>query len=353
MVFHPIGPAVDSFWHEEPWPLTYANATGNIVMHRVYIDNVHTHVVEVVALSSPQHGVLRGPAGDVIRLQDSLHKLEILDVADGTYVPNALSEAQRAFAEAAALMPPFLQERFFTLSFTPGVLAWMRGDINFADLLTQHDYSIIRNGDTMFHVNKGAMGIRIDGATNVCLDEVSIENVTNTADTGFMTALPGEVAPIHYVGPEDGGHPAQGPLQRGFMGADSRGLSIAATNNTTVRNVVVKNVFARLGVSRGLQVFNKAGLLRFGHNVSIEDTRAVIDETLTATEEYVTGAKSSVAIGVHVSGGSSTEVWGLDNVQARRTSSALFDMAYNYAVDAQEETYLPRSLAELGNTFTL
>lgn len=353
MVFHPLGPAVDSFWHEEPRNLSDPRGTGDLLIENTYIYEAQVRVIEVVALASNAHGVVRGPAGDVLRIRDNANKLSVMTGTQGHFLPNALVNVQYAFAEAAEYAPPHLRERFFTLSFTPEVRAWMRGERTLASIVSSGSHHYIRNGDTMFHVNKGALGVRVDGARNVCMSNVVVSGVTNKGALGNASPLPGEQGPIFYHGPDDGGHPAQGPLQTGFTGGDARGISIAASTNVVLRETTVANVYARRGTARGIHIFNKVGELRYGRNMRIENVSSIMTESDVVANAGTNMGSSAAAIGQDISGGSVTRVKGVLNVKTYNITSRMLNVAYDHIVDAQEEDFIPRSLAELANTFTL
>lgn len=82
------------------------------------------------------------------------------------------------------------------------------------------------NTDAMFHLNKGIIGIRLDGIENAVLNNVNIKNLHNESPLGSYACGA-------YDGPFDGGQPS-GLLREGYMGTDIRGISIINGGTTEV-----------------------------------------------------------------------------------------------------------------------
>eukprot|EP00485_Elphidium_margaritaceum_P000739 CAMPEP_0202687368 /NCGR_PEP_ID=MMETSP1385-20130828/3059_1 /ASSEMBLY_ACC=CAM_ASM_000861 /TAXON_ID=933848 /ORGANISM="Elphidium margaritaceum" /LENGTH=688 /DNA_ID=CAMNT_0049342149 /DNA_START=102 /DNA_END=2168 /DNA_ORIENTATION=- len=74
------------------------------------------------------------------------------------------------------------------------------------------------NADSMFHLNKGVIGIRLDGIENVVVRNVKVKELSNESPLGSSACG-------SYDGPFDGGQPS-GLRREGYMGADVRGISI-------------------------------------------------------------------------------------------------------------------------------
>jgi hypothetical protein len=228
---------------------------------------------------------------------------------------------------------------FGTLHGPEHIVNWSRGQLSLHELVAEHGYRYVRNGDTMFHVNKGVVSVRVDGARNVCLSRVRITDSCNTGKPGVVRALPGETSgeAAAYVSAEDGGHPAQGK-QYGFMGADTRALSIAGSDGVYLHDVDVKDVHAYRGFSRGIDVFNGAKHIYFGPGCSVDNVTALVvnsDDVLIGN--YAIGPKVGAAIGIRVSDTCSATTYGALGVAVSGVVSGSFDQGHIRSIGSVQE----------------
>jgi len=236
-------------------------------------------------------------------------------------------------------------------------VAFLRGELSLAELVTQHGYGYQRNGDSMFHVNKGVMGLRIDGSRHVCLQRVAVNNTVNLAAAGLTRALPGEAGDeaAAYTGSLDGGHPAQGK-QYGYLGADARGLSLAATATVHFDSVTVDGVTSLVGNARGLDIFNSANNTHAGRGCAFSRI-ATLEQNQhdIAVGAYTMGYKVGQAIGVRVSSSAAHGgMYGLAAVNVSNVVSRVFEQAVFMAVDATpEHPSLELTEAEQANVYGL
>lgn len=249
IVFHPVGHATNGFFfdpnHERTWE------TRDILLRDVIVGPTLDHPVEIIALAhSNTSAIQKGPVGDIIQVERAMD-------GGGNYVVDPLVEGQLALAALVAVLPAPQRAMFNTLTVHPDVLAWRAGSVTMATLVSSGEFRYVRNGDNMHHVAKGVIGIRADGVQRMCMQRVEINTVVNIADRAKLDALPGETEDAFYFGGGDGGHANQAP-QRGFMGSDVRGLSLAGSNQVYVKDMQINNVFTRFGFAYGVDVFNHA-----------------------------------------------------------------------------------------------
>lgn len=154
--------------------------------------------------------------------------------SNATYVGNVVTNAQ-AFVAKAILMGEFV--RFPTISIArnsigrPSVQFVETPDMTMADLQLMVG-GFVCNADTMFHVNKGVIGLRIDGASAVSLDNVEIENVTNAGAMGHTECI------MHSKDHVPGGE---------YGGAYARGISLAAASQVSFVDVSLTGVSSEKG----------------------------------------------------------------------------------------------------------
>ena len=142
------------------------------------------------------------------------------------------------------------------------------------------DFVWKRNADSMFHVGKGCIGMKLDGIWQLCVRDVQIDVVENCGEKAIVCPLPCEnnafqidldvpanccalnvsgefLEPLKrspYTGPTNGGHPMQGANIIGYGGADSFGVTVSAVSHFNFSNVSVSNVVSKYGSAVGFLV---------------------------------------------------------------------------------------------------
>jgi hypothetical protein len=360
IIFHPRGVAVGPFWHRPVPAAGSPEACERIGLRNVSIVRTLAQVIEVVALADAHNKTIMGPVGDRLRLLDNAGRVRLYDPGSGAYVGNALSDAQIALMDASLDFAPDSPARkrlFGTLNSNAHVVAWAHGAISLQVLVGAHGHGYLRNGDTMFHVNKGVLGLRIDGTRDLCAEHVRIDNVTNIGSSGSVTRLPGEAddAAAAYVGASDGGHPQQG-AQYGYMGADARGLGISGSQGVHLSHVHVRHVHADAGNARGVDFFNRAAGTYVGpdcavHNVSTVTCPDMQEAVLRG--EYVNGPRSPIAIGVCLGHAAAQATRGAYSIGVSGVRNRVLDQALDFTVDAPHEASVANEAAEALNTYEL
>jgi len=111
---------------------------------------------------------------------------------------------------------------------------------------------IICGGDNMFHINKGAMGLRFDAGESISVTNVKIDVVENLADPGSrMCRTPGQKNRAH---PQD--------AQELYMGGDAVGISVSACHEVDFEKVSVGHVISKVGNSYGLHLLMETSNVR-------------------------------------------------------------------------------------------
>ena len=208
------------------------------------------------------------------------------DISDsfGNFVSNPLVNAQILLADSVGGAP------FGTLNIPHEIQQWARGMLALDNMVRHLNFTYLRQGDSMMHVNKGVIGLRIDGCRSVHLQNVTVTDIQNFGDGGKHRPMPGEDGLIFYQGAEDGGHPAQG-RQRGYMGADVRGISISGSLNVSIDNTTVQKIGCENGWAIGVDAFNTA------HRITL--VNSTIDQIVSRkVSEF--GFRATRAIGLRV-----------------------------------------------------
>ena len=133
----------------------------------------HAFVNEVVALQRNGKAVI-DPIGAVFMLRNRDFEtgapltVSSLDDSSAVYTGNPLANAQALVAKAAARgeFPRFLDTSRLNVDDT--VIDWIEREGTLAELAPSDD-DWLCNGDTMFHVNKGVVGFKLDGVRGAVL----------------------------------------------------------------------------------------------------------------------------------------------------------------------------------------
>ena len=110
-------------------------------------------------------------------------------------------------------------------------------------------FKVIGNGDSMFHVNKGVFGMRIDGLNKGEFNNVTI---TNTSNTGIKGS---ELAGNYLLS-----HPGQKNM-KGYHGHHTYGIVFCAVNDIQVNQMFIDNVTSQHGSAFGLAIANESSNL--------------------------------------------------------------------------------------------
>ena len=147
-----------------------------------------------------------------------------------------------------------LSKGFYDWATTPGAA--------FADLIDRspdvvgrrRDRHYVTCGhDTMFHENKGAIGVRLEFVENVVVVDTNVTDISNTADVGHWLCgekwrLPdtGELIEVKQLG------------ARGDLGGDVRGITMAKVDGVKLANVRVDGLASLEGQALGIALAGDA-----------------------------------------------------------------------------------------------
>lgn len=306
----------------------------NAGMHRILIQNSEVHDVvgeprEVVALHDGT-ALARGPAGDVLRFEDAMV------LSNGSYLGTPLFDAQVALAALVKNQT----SGYGTLNVHSAVLEWALNGTSFTEYVSNGTFSWIRNGDAMHHVPKGPIGLRLDGGSDIMVRDTSVIGVRNHGAAAKLYPFPGESnETAYYSHSGDGGHEGQDP-QGGYMGADVRGVSIAAVQGAELLRCEVRNVQTEFGWAHGIDVFNDAA------SVTLEQVRVFGVSSLASEALTPMGPKIGHAVGLRSL--SNAEAPTLKDVTVEDISTGYLGLAYR---TLYEETEIEACSADTTNFY--
>jgi hypothetical protein len=258
---------------------------------------------------------------------------------DDLYNGNVVSELQIAIArwsdEYIAGFDPILAQcradgKLGTLNIKSAIVGWAFPGVEFVGAgftitnttpFTQvrelTGIKFIGNGDSMFHVNKGYFGIRMNSVRCVKIS-TDIKKVINKGDCG--SELPGR-----YWGATDGGHLDQSATMYGYMGADTYGIHLSACEDVYILCTSIKCIHSKNGSSYGLSVMGDC------YDIKVKDTRMHCISSNAQYPKHMPN-KFPYAVGAFVDESSKATIFKecvIDKVKAKYVAYA----GHNYIID--------------------
>ena len=277
---NPLGVAVNGF------PTKPAAPAKNIFFKDVHVLSQRAFINEIVALNQNGKPAI-DPVGAVFMVKN-LHpdtgvpiSVSSLDDSTAVYTGNALANAQALVAKAALngeFIPSHLD--ISRVNITQEIIDWIENE-DTLDALVADPSDYLCNGDTMFHVNKGVVGFKMDGAKNVVLKHTSVENLENLGDVG--SALGGDYEKSH---PD--------ATLAGYGGAKVRGYTFAGSKNVWVLDSHALDLNSSAGTVTGFDIFTDS------KNVKIWNSSVHGIEAGLSFVENGGPNEEPDAIGVHV-----------------------------------------------------
>lgn len=252
-----------------------AEVAKNITIQNTHVKHLKGKVNEIVAINHGEKAIT-DPVGAVFQIHnehpDTEEHLSVQKDEEGNYIykGNLLSNAQALVAKAN--LNGDYQYSKLDLSrsnMTREIVDWIESDYYAAKnkvptiLFNQQDF--LCNADSMFHVNKGVVGFKIDGAYKVLLDNTSVKGIANLSEVGVETC--GMYAKSH----------PKATLE-GCGGPKTRGYSIAGSNGVRIANSEVTHLTALCGTAVGFDIMTDSS------NVLLENCDV---HTINAGEMYV------------------------------------------------------------------
>ena len=185
----------------------------NAYLYNVKIEKVHGNVTEIPALMASDGSAQLDPIGATVQLLND-YQGELLSMDPRRrYTGDIVCNTQMLVAKYADLIKHLDMSRS---SISPNILQWVE---SYNSLPRSQRF--ICNGDSMFHVCKGVIGLRMDNVTNIIIENSVIRSIINHGNPG-----------IDINGEYQKDHPKQ-TLNR-YNGASTRGISISSCNQILI-----------------------------------------------------------------------------------------------------------------------
>lgn len=282
LLFHPPGVAVDDLITEQE-----IDWTRNVYLNRTKLKNIKCKVNEIIGLSGKDgKGVQADVAGAVLQIE------KITD-ENGKYKGTTLSDLKILLADLSIKLGIQLGKN----SITADTIEWANSNTDIQELLNK-GYKYKCNGDSMFHVNKGAIGYRFDGVDNLTMVKCSLKNLANYGRMG-NESLGGAYVTSHDQ-----------QKRPGYGGADTTGISFSYCKNLCQDRIKISHIVSANGDSIATNIINSSHCVNIDH-IEIKGVRAgTIYEGKWLGEDYYgnhvpyeVGLPNNVpnAIGIYIS----------------------------------------------------
>lgn len=261
---NPKGVAVNTFLNDRNTPKAFE--TTNVHMINCSVNNLKGNIREIIGLANPEGGMQVDTAGALLQFFNG-----VSSETSGkyTYAGTTLSEVQIELSKIKKDLDDAMTNTSFlgTLNIHPGIHFWQTDTSNYFEFIEEGSiqlfysntdpimieggnviYDLKCNGDSMFHVNKGVIGYRIDGASTLCISNCSANNIENIGQSGS-----------NLCGSYITSHPAtEGTHCVGYTGSDCFGAVFNAVNDNKVANFNISNVVSANGCAHGIVVQNES-----------------------------------------------------------------------------------------------
>jgi len=216
---NPIGVAIHDFADAE-------SMAGKKHASYFYVDNCEIcdldgDVDEVVSLKDNEGKPMKGPSGDLLKLDDCMRE-------NGTYKANELSDLIMGLAQMKQQFPDL---SYGTLNISDDILAWSEGRVSHFQLQNR-GYKYITGEDSMGHAGKGVLGIRIDGTNNVLISHNSIYKIRNQGRLGAEN---------------------NSAIEKSYSGTIAAGVHVAQGKNVWIVDTLIQKIKAYNGESSGVK----------------------------------------------------------------------------------------------------
>lgn len=254
-----VGVAVNGF----PTTPDAEVASTNVRFSDVHVVEQVAAITEVPALDVGG-GAGIDPVGAVFQTRN-VHPTDgspLTMSADERYLGNPVANAQALVAKAASLGEfdgSHLSVRRTNIA--GGVLDWVES----GNTLTGAGLGYLCNGDSMFHVNKGAIAFRVDGTRDVKLNNTSVLGLTNLGPEGS-----------DVCGDYRDGRSHSAATLKGYGGSAVRAYTFAGTRHADVNSALAQDLTAHAGAVVGFDVLTDTGDVRLRNTVIRRATAGII-----------------------------------------------------------------------------
>lgn len=269
ILFNKLGVAVNGFPNRTN--LITETPSKNILIKNVVIKDLDANIREIIALTNSRDGAMIDPIGSVLQIFniDTITGEPItitsLDPTKAKYIGNVIANTQ-LFVTKAILEGEFCNsiEEFSIKrsSISQDIIDWAESDNSLSSIsFKREDFRC--NGDSMFHVNKGLIALKIDNTENSKIEYIDIHDIKNIGNDG--NKICGNIETYFS-------HPKV--TNFGYNGDDVYGITLAGSINVNIENILINNIISFNGDVRGLDILTDS-MLNVVDNITITELKSM------------------------------------------------------------------------------
>lgn len=205
--------------------------TENVCLENVNIKNLRCKVDEVIGISNDEgKGAQVDVAGAVFRIEKVTDNF-------GRYKADPLSDLQIYLGELAINLNIPIGKN----NLSSDLIQWTKNKSHI-NILLNKGYKYKCGGDSMFHFNKGAIGMRFDGLKNLEINNSKIDNIRNSGLLG-NDLLSGNKGTSHDES-----------LRTGYCGSTVTGINLSFCEKVKTTNSDLLNLNSDNGDCIGINI---------------------------------------------------------------------------------------------------
>jgi len=207
----------------------------SIVIHDVVIDSLSTKPTEILACSTDgnhDEGQAYGGSRAVDAVGGVIRMIDIMGGPNGSqsYKSNVLANAQLIISESA------LVDKGKT-NIPLDIVAWAKSGTNDLDkIIDGTKYYFVGSGDSMGHLMKGDIGLFIQGAKNIKIFDITIQDMKNNSTGGV----------------EFSRYPAYLDTPGLHRGSSNTGIALVASENVELYQLDLQSIQNIAGVAKAI-----------------------------------------------------------------------------------------------------
>ncbi len=244
IVTNSFGVAVNGFPSSFKAPFTTI-PSKNIKINNVLIEGLKTNINEIVAIGFEDSAV-NDPIGALFQIFNKYISGDYITIEsyqnDYVYIGNPVSNAQ-AFV-GKAIINGFFDGSSFDVSrnkINHIIITWIESHkLNnyglLSNLTNMQGFSRMCGGDSMFHVNKGLVAVKIDGTHNFGIENCNIQNIENYGKFENIDC-----------DQNNRNHPSA-TLDE-YQGSNTRGFSFSGSHKGFLKNSYIEMIHSSYGKS--------------------------------------------------------------------------------------------------------
>lgn len=270
IAFHNTGPMVGDFQSE----VNQDDQTEGIVLRNVTIERIIANINEVVSTRNTAGTAEVDVAGGTLRVEE-IFKRNVWTgkfLSPLQYARDSLHDCRFAFAHWSDAK--FGNDRFMvrargtrhmgTFSIDGATAAWARDPKH--NPWPKHPEDFVCNMDSMNHRQKGTVGLFIQQARKVRIQNLLVRQITNLGELGSS------MCGVYHnaVGASED----TASTHVGYTGSQSRGIALTTSNRVSFQHAAVHHVVSQNSHAYGVEVFNDVDSVDL-NQVAVFDVRVL------------------------------------------------------------------------------